>query len=87
MPNFKFALITISDSSSIFRILKKSCLKKNSNGFCLTRVTNQCENEKELKDAAFYSFSSRRNFHLEKKKMYHVNNFNWMIVKLRMYAT
>ena len=59
--------------------------QKNSNGFRLARVKNQPENKLESKNAAFYSFLRRQNFHL-RKKLYHVNNFDWMIVKLRVYA-
>ena len=34
--------------------LEKRCGKTDSNGFCLARVKNQCENKLELKNAAFY---------------------------------
>ena len=78
-------------SSSIFwnfGSLEKDCLNNNdANGFRLARVKNQREIELESKDAVFYSFSRRRNFHLNKKKIYRVKNFDWMIVKLCMYAT
>ena len=91
VQNFKIALITIGfivDLLKILVALKKPVLKKqDSDGFCLARVTNQRDNELESKNEAFYSFSRRQNFHLKKIYIYHVNNCDWIFVKLRMSAT
>ena len=90
---FKIALISIGfivDFLKTLVALKKAVQKKkknDSNGFRLASVKNQRENNLESENAVFYSFLRRRNFHLKKKKIYHVSNFDWMIVKLRMYAT
>ena len=75
------------DLLKILVALEKAAEKIHSNGFRLARVKNQRENKLEIKNAAFYTFSRRRNFYLKAKKLYLVNNFDWMIVKLSMYAT
>ena len=47
-------------------VSKKKKKKKRIRTFSrLTRVNNQRENKLESKNAAFYSFSSWRNFHLK----------------------
>ena len=86
VQNFKIALITIGfivDHSKTLVALNKTVQnkKKDSNCFYLACVKNQRENELESKKVAFYSFSRRPNFQL-KEKIYHVNNFGWMIVKI-----
>ena len=89
--NSKIAFITIEfivGSFEKFGIALKTDVKKKeySNGCRLALLKNQRENNLESKNAAFYSFLRRRNFHL-KKKIFYVNNFDRMIVKLRMYTT
>ena len=84
VQNFTIALITIGFIVNLLKTLvalKKAVKKKNSNGFCLACDKNQRENNLELKNAAFYSFSRRRNIHLKKKTKYHENNFDWIFVK------
>ena len=87
--NFKIALIIIRfivESFEDFGSLERGSLKKNSSGFRLACVKNQREIKSEMKNAAFYSFRDVE-ISIKKEKMYPVNNFYWMIVKLCTYAT
>ena len=60
--------------------------KKDSSGFRLACVKNQRENELKSKMLRFIVFRDVE-ISTYKKKILPVNNFDWMIVKLRMYAT
>ena len=77
----------ILDLLKILSILEKNCLKIDSNGFRSVRVKNQRENKLEMKNADFHSFLETSKFPPKREKTYLVNNFDWMIVKLRMSAT
>ena len=67
----------IVDLLKTLAALKKAVFgqKNDSSGLRLARVKNQRENKLDQKNAAFYSFSRRRNFYLKRKKIYYVNNF------------
>ena len=68
---FKIALIIIGFMVGSFEdlgSLEKGYSKVDSTSFRLAVIMNQPENKLDLKNALFYSFLKRRNFHLNKKK-------------------
>ena len=67
-----------------FGSLEKNRWKIDSNCFTFARVKNQHENKWELKKWGLLQYIETLKFSLKREKTYDVNNFDWMIVTLRM---
>ena len=89
MQKFKIALITIEIIADLLKTLValKNAVKKKIRAVFVSPVSSI--NARMNRNRKMWCFILSRNVEIstQKEKIYHVNKFYWMIVKLRMYAT